>query len=155
MRRDVVYRHNNLIQDFQARVTAQDSTPTAIQELADENRQLKTEIDELSCELRREQARDRTMQMITAELSLELEQAKGRTRGPRWSDSAPTSCCETLGRDSAYPSAGVELPADVGGFGGGGCSSRDRNLGAATREFGWAVAARRLAEVRYPASFSR
>jgi hypothetical protein len=76
LRRDVVYRHSDLIQNFQARVKAQDSTPIAMQELADENRQLKTEIDELRGELRQEQARGRTMRMIIAELSLELEQAK-------------------------------------------------------------------------------
>ncbi|MET9357274.1 hypothetical protein ABZY14_30505 [Streptomyces sp. NPDC006617] len=81
LRRDVVYRHNDLIQDFRARVKAQDSTPTAMQELADENRQLKTEIDELGGELRREQARGKTMRMIIAELSLELEQAKAEFEG--------------------------------------------------------------------------
>ncbi|MFI0776252.1 hypothetical protein [Streptomyces sp. NPDC021212] len=76
LRRDVVYRHNDLIQNFQARAKAQDSTPFAMQELADENRRLKTEIDELRGDLRQEQGRGKIMRMITAELSLELEQAK-------------------------------------------------------------------------------
>lgn len=81
LRRDVVYRHSDLIQDFQARVKAQDSTPIAMQELADENRRLKTEIDELRGELRQEQGRGKTMRVIIAELSLELEQAKVELEG--------------------------------------------------------------------------
>jgi lipid II:glycine glycyltransferase (peptidoglycan interpeptide bridge formation enzyme) len=81
LRRDIVYRHSDLIQDFQARVKAQGSTPIAMQELADENRQLKTDIDELRGELRQEQGRGKTMRMIIAELSLELEQAKAELEG--------------------------------------------------------------------------
>jgi regulator of replication initiation timing len=81
LRRDIVYRHSDLIQDFQARVKAQDSTPTAMQELADENRQLKTENDELRGELRQEQTRSKAMRMIIAELSLELAQAKAELEG--------------------------------------------------------------------------
>lgn len=76
-----MYRHSDLIQDFQARVKAQDSTPTGMQELADENRQLKSELDDLRGELHQEQARAKTMRMIIAELSLELEQAKAELEG--------------------------------------------------------------------------
>ncbi|MEV5449532.1 hypothetical protein [Streptomyces sp. NPDC052535] len=76
LRRDIVYRHTDLVQDFQARAKAQDSTPTAMQELADENRKLKAEADDLKDELRQERARTKSMRMIIAELSLELEQAK-------------------------------------------------------------------------------
>jgi hypothetical protein len=81
LRRDVVYRHSDLIQEFQARAKAQDSTPIAMQELADENRRLKTEIDELRGELRQEQGKGKTMRVIIAELSLELEQAKVELEG--------------------------------------------------------------------------
>ncbi|WP_055469079.1 hypothetical protein [Streptomyces ardesiacus] len=81
LRRDIVYRHTDLIQDFQARAKAQDSTPTAMQELADENRKLKAEADDLRDELRQERARTKTMRMIIAELSLELEQAKAELEG--------------------------------------------------------------------------
>lgn len=80
-RRDVVYRHTDLIQDFQARAKAQDSTPIAMKELADENRKLKTEADDLRGELRQERAQNKTMRMIIAELSLELEQAKAELNG--------------------------------------------------------------------------
>ncbi|MEU2992881.1 hypothetical protein [Streptomyces sp. NPDC001758] len=75
LRRDVVYRHTDLIQDFQARAKAQDLTPTAMQELADENRKLKAEVDDLRNELHQERVRTKTMRMIIAEVSLELEQA--------------------------------------------------------------------------------
>ncbi|WP_243088158.1 hypothetical protein [Streptomyces sp. 891-h] len=81
LRRDIVYRHTDLIQNFQARAKAQNSTPVAMQELAEENRQLKTENDELRGELRQEQARSKTMRMIIAELSLELERAKAELEG--------------------------------------------------------------------------
>jgi chromosome segregation ATPase len=81
LRRDIVYRHTDLIQDFQARAKAQDSTPTAMQELADENRKLKSAVDDLKGELRQEQARSKTMRMIIAELALELEQAKAELAG--------------------------------------------------------------------------
>ncbi|MFF3359388.1 hypothetical protein ACFYWN_44040 [Streptomyces sp. NPDC002917] len=60
---------------------AQDSTPTAMQELVDENRKLKAEADDLRGELRQERARTKTMRMIIAELSLELEQAKAELQG--------------------------------------------------------------------------
>ncbi|MGJ3558765.1 hypothetical protein ACR6C2_07045 [Streptomyces sp. INA 01156] len=52
-----MYRHTDLIQELQARAKAQDSTPTAMQELADENRQLRSEADDVTVELRQEQAR--------------------------------------------------------------------------------------------------
>ncbi|WP_338930470.1 hypothetical protein WEB32_00945 [Streptomyces netropsis] len=55
---------------------AQDFNPIAMQELADTNRQLKAEADDLRGEFRQERARTKTMRMIIAELSLELEQAK-------------------------------------------------------------------------------
>ena len=61
LRRDVVYRHTDLIQDFQARAKAQDSTPTAMQELADENQKLKAEAHDLRDELRQERAWNKTM----------------------------------------------------------------------------------------------
>ncbi|MFJ2788737.1 MULTISPECIES: hypothetical protein [unclassified Streptomyces] len=60
---------------------AQDSAPIAMQELSDENRKLKTEIDDLGGELRQEQGRGKAMRMIIAELSLELEQAKAELEG--------------------------------------------------------------------------
>ncbi|MET7854809.1 hypothetical protein ABZT48_43140 [Streptomyces avermitilis] len=76
LRRDVVYGHTDLVQDFQARAMAQDSTPTAMQELVEANRALKTDMAELKTELAQERSRAKVMRRIIAELSLELEQAK-------------------------------------------------------------------------------
>ncbi|MFD0404373.1 hypothetical protein [Kitasatospora sp. NPDC127116] len=76
LRRDIVYGHTDLVQDFQARAKAQDSTPTAMQELADANRALKAEAAELRTDLAEERSRSKVMRRIIAELSLELEQAK-------------------------------------------------------------------------------
>ncbi|MFI8308952.1 hypothetical protein ACIF80_37310 [Streptomyces sp. NPDC085927] len=78
LRRNVVYRHTDLIQEFQVRAKAQDATPTAMQELADENRQLRSEADDLTVELRQEQARNKTMRMIIAELALERERERAK-----------------------------------------------------------------------------
>ncbi|MCX5583439.1 hypothetical protein [Streptomyces erythrochromogenes] len=76
LRRDVVYGHTDLVQDFQARARAQDSTPTAMQELAEANRALKAEMAELKTEFTKERSRTKVMRRIIAELFLELEQAK-------------------------------------------------------------------------------
>ncbi|MEV4612582.1 hypothetical protein AB0K43_08275 [Kitasatospora sp. NPDC049258] len=63
-------------EDFQARAKAQESTPTAMQELADANRTLKAEAAELRTDLAEERSRSKVMRRIIAEPSLELEQAK-------------------------------------------------------------------------------
>ncbi|MGW7447888.1 hypothetical protein [Kitasatospora sp. NPDC054795] len=76
LRRDIVYGHTDLVHDFQARAKAQDSTPTAMQELADANRALKAEAAELRTDLAEERSRSKVMRRIIAELSLELEQTK-------------------------------------------------------------------------------
>lgn len=63
-----------------------------MQELADENRQLETENNELRRELRQEQARGKTMRMIITELSLELEQAKDELEGGSGVTLLPNRC---------------------------------------------------------------
>ncbi|MFD8708051.1 hypothetical protein ACFV1W_36650 [Kitasatospora sp. NPDC059648] len=63
-RRDIVYGHTDLVQDFRARAKAQDSTPTAMRELADANRALKAEAAEPRTELAEERSRTKVMRRI-------------------------------------------------------------------------------------------
>ncbi|WP_433661374.1 hypothetical protein ACQPW1_21660 [Nocardia sp. CA-128927] len=78
LRRDVVYEHPGLVDLFKARAKAQDATPAAMQELADENRALHGKNDKLTYELTTERGITAALRKIAAELSLELDQAKGQ-----------------------------------------------------------------------------
>jgi integrase len=97
LRRDVVYDHPDLVEEFQARVKAQNSTPVAFQQLAEQNTALATELAATKRRLAGEQATTAILRMALAELSLELHQAQeqladlsGITRLPisRQNDSA-------------------------------------------------------------------
>ncbi|MEU3204146.1 hypothetical protein ABZ702_09695 [Streptomyces cyaneofuscatus] len=90
LRRDIVYGHTDLVQDFQARAKAQDSTPTAMQDLADANRALKAEAAELRTVLAEERSRSKMMRRIIAEQSLELEQVKTEVASARHVAVLPT-----------------------------------------------------------------
>ncbi|MFC1403267.1 MULTISPECIES: hypothetical protein [Streptacidiphilus] len=76
LRRDIVYEHTDLVQDFQARAKAQNSTPTAMQDLADTHRELKEALAKVKRDLAEERARTKILRSVSVELSLELEQAK-------------------------------------------------------------------------------
>jgi chromosome segregation ATPase len=76
LRRDVVYEHDSLVEDFQARVKAQNSTPTAMQELTDNYETVRKERDKVKAELTAEQNTNGILRKIVAELSLEIDQAK-------------------------------------------------------------------------------
>src|SRR4051794_20758467 len=57
LRRDVVYAdYRDLMEDFQAKVKAQDSTPSVMQELAEESAKLKDKLTEVKAELAEERA---------------------------------------------------------------------------------------------------
>jgi hypothetical protein len=76
LRRDVVYEHAGHVEYFQARVKAQNSTPTAMQELADKHEAVLKERDKLKSELAAERDASGILRKIVAELSLELSQAQ-------------------------------------------------------------------------------
>jgi hypothetical protein len=77
LRRDVVYgEHKHLVEEFQARVKAQQSTPLAVQDLAAERDTLATELASLKQELAHERAATAVLRRIAAELALELDQAR-------------------------------------------------------------------------------
>lgn len=77
LRRDAVYRdHKDLVEEFQARVRTQNSTPSAIQKVIDENVELKGRLTELKVELGKEREVSAALRRIVCELDLELTQAR-------------------------------------------------------------------------------
>ena len=77
LRRDVVYAdHKDLVEEFQARARAQDSTPEAMRDLAKRNAELAGKLTEARAELAAERAAGAALRLVIAELSLELHQAR-------------------------------------------------------------------------------
>ncbi|MEL5957562.1 hypothetical protein AADR41_22860 [Streptomyces sp. CLV115] len=77
LRRDVVYGdHKDLVEEFQAQARARSYTPDAVQKVAEENVVLKQELKDTKAALATEQERNSALVRVTAELSLELEQAR-------------------------------------------------------------------------------
>jgi hypothetical protein len=77
LRRDVVYgSHRDLVQEFQARIKAQQDVPAAVEKVNAENLALKDENATLKRELAAERLKSKTLAKLVAELSLELDQAK-------------------------------------------------------------------------------
>ncbi len=77
LRRDVAYGdHRDLIEEFQARVKAQNATPAAMQELADKYGEVKERLAAVTKKLASEQAVSAALRRIVAELDLELMRAR-------------------------------------------------------------------------------
>lgn len=76
LRRDVVYDHPDLVDEFKARLRAQDSTPTAFQQMAEQNAELTEALATAKRRLAGEQAATAILRKALAELSLELQQAR-------------------------------------------------------------------------------
>ncbi|MCX4791105.1 MULTISPECIES: hypothetical protein [unclassified Streptomyces] len=77
LRRDVAYGdHKDLVEEFQARVKAQHCTPSAMQELAERNAQLKGQLADATKALASERKASAALRRIIAELDLELHQAQ-------------------------------------------------------------------------------
>jgi hypothetical protein len=77
LRRDVAYGdHRDLVEEFQARVKAQNATPAAMQELADKYSEVKEKLAVVTEDLTKEQAVSAALRRIVAELDLELMQAR-------------------------------------------------------------------------------
>lgn len=76
LRRDVVYEYAALVDEFKARVKAQQSTPLAMQQLADDHAESTRQITALKAELSAERAAGARLRKVIAGLSLELQQAR-------------------------------------------------------------------------------
>lgn len=92
LRRDVVYGdYKDLVEEFQARVKAQPSTPLAAQNLAEERDKLASELADTRQELARERAASAALRRIAAELAIELDQARSDLAASRKVTSIPTA----------------------------------------------------------------
>jgi chromosome segregation ATPase len=81
LRRDVAYGdHKDLVEEFQARVRAQNATPAALQELATKYGEVKEKLAAVTKALAKEQAVSAALRRIIAELDLELDQAREELR---------------------------------------------------------------------------
>jgi hypothetical protein len=76
LRRDVAYGHRDLIDEFRARLRAQDSTPAAFQHLIGQNAELTEALADTRKRLASEQATTAILRKALAELSLELQEAR-------------------------------------------------------------------------------
>jgi hypothetical protein len=76
LRRDVVYEHRDLVDDFKARVRAGHSVPAAAQKLADRATALQAELKDVKADLARERETSAYLRRVIAELSIELERAR-------------------------------------------------------------------------------
>lgn len=77
LRRDVAYGdHKDIVEEFQARVKAQHCTSAAMQELAEQNVQLKDRLADVTKTLVHERTTSAALRRIIAELDLELHQAQ-------------------------------------------------------------------------------
>ncbi|ABW12239.1 conserved hypothetical protein [Parafrankia sp. EAN1pec] len=84
LRRDVVYAdHFHLVEVFRTLAKAQNSTPTAMKDLADENADLTQRLAASRAELAEERAAAATLRRLVVELSLELSQAQNQERDQR------------------------------------------------------------------------
>ena len=90
LRRDVVYEHRHLVDEFKARVKAQNSTPAAVRQLTDNYTQARKEVADLKQKLTNERATNALLRRVVAELSLELEQAKDETAHAHKTTRLPT-----------------------------------------------------------------
>jgi hypothetical protein len=78
LRRDVLYEHRDLIDDFKAQARLRDHVPDAMQELADRCSTLGKELAAAEEELNRERAATALLRRVVAELSIELDRARGQ-----------------------------------------------------------------------------
>lgn len=76
LRRDIAYSHRDLIDEFKARLKAQDSTPEAFQHLASQNAELAEALAAARKDLAAEQAATAILRKALAELALELQEAR-------------------------------------------------------------------------------
>ncbi|MBB6418135.1 hypothetical protein [Streptomyces sp. AK010] len=77
LRRDIVYGdHKDLVDEFKARAKAQNFTPQVAQRMAEDNAALRDALAKAKADLAAERERVRALVRATAELSLELDQAR-------------------------------------------------------------------------------
>lgn len=81
LRRDVLYEHRDLLDEFKAQARLRDHVPDAMQELADRCSTLGKELTAAKEELNRERAATALLRRAVTELSIELDQAGAQAEG--------------------------------------------------------------------------
>ncbi|HXL20593.1 MAG TPA: hypothetical protein VN961_23985 [Streptosporangiaceae bacterium] len=76
VRRDILYEHRDLVDDFKAKARLRYHVPEAMQELADRCSTLAKELTAAREELSRERAATALLRRVVAELSIELDQSR-------------------------------------------------------------------------------
>jgi hypothetical protein len=80
VRCDILYEHRDLVDEFRAKARLRDHVPEAMQELADRCGTLGKELAAAKEDLSRERAVAALLRRVVAELSIELDQARGQAR---------------------------------------------------------------------------
>ncbi len=99
LRRDVVYEHTGLIEAFKARVRARQSTPLAMQQLAEQHAEAARQVAALKGELAAERAAGARLRKVIAELSAATSSSTAQRvpmtwRNPaRWNAPATVVAC--------------------------------------------------------------
>jgi len=78
VRRDVLYEHRDLVDEFKARARLRDHVPEAMQELAHRCSTLGKELAAAKEELIRERVATALLRRVVTELSIELDQARAQ-----------------------------------------------------------------------------
>lgn len=73
LRRDIVYDHPDLVDDFKLRARAQQAVPTSLQKIMDEKAALQAELTATKDALAHEQKSGAYLRRVIAEMSIELE----------------------------------------------------------------------------------
>jgi hypothetical protein len=81
LRRDVVYEHGDLVEEFKAQAKTQHTVPTAMRDLAEKHQAVALELAETKAALARERATSSALRKAVAELSLELDQVRAELAG--------------------------------------------------------------------------
>lgn len=76
LRRDVVYEHRDLIDDFKAQVRARDRVPDAAKQLADRVASLEAELRDVQAQLVRERQTNAYLRRVVTEQSIDLQHAR-------------------------------------------------------------------------------
>ncbi|MER5375930.1 hypothetical protein [Streptomyces sp. NPDC002553] len=76
LRRDVVYEHRDLVDEFKAQVKARHGVPEAAQKIAGHAASLDTELKDVKADLQRERDTNAYLRRVITELSIELEQSR-------------------------------------------------------------------------------
>jgi hypothetical protein len=102
LRRDVVYEHADLVDDFKLRARAQAAVPTSIQKIMDERAALKEELSTTKAALAREQESGAYLRRVIAEMSIELETLREQQAG---GNQAPVPLPARRGRGRLFHSS--------------------------------------------------